>query len=69
MAKKNKKIFDGVFTQLQETEGSAVLFDAKGAPSVFFKITNPIQQLCTDAEQYCRFHNVLSNIIQTLGEG
>ncbi len=69
MAKKNKKIFDGVFSQLQETEGSAVLFDAKGAPSVIFKITNPIQQLCTDAEQYCWFHTALSNILQTLGEG
>ena len=69
MAKKRKKIFDGVFSQLQETEGSAVLFDAKGAPSVFFKITNPVQQLCTDAEQYCWFHTVLSNILQTVGEG
>ncbi len=69
MAKKTKKIFDGVFSQLQETEGSTVLFDRKGAPSVIFKIINPIQQLCTDAEQYCWFHNVLSNILQTVGEG
>ena len=69
MAKIIKKIFDGVFSQLQETEGSAVLFDAKGAPSVIFQITNPVQQLCTDAEQYCWFHNVLSNILQTVGEG
>lgn len=69
MAKRKKKIFDGVFTQLQETEGSAVLFDAKGAPSVIFQITNPVQQLCTDAEQYCRYHSVLSNILQTVGEG
>jgi len=64
-----KKIFDGVFSQLQETEGSSVLFDAKGAPSVIFQIVNPVQQLCTDAEQYCAYHMVLSNIMQTVGEG
>ena len=68
MAKK-KKSFDGIYSQLQETEGSAVLFDSNGAPSVIFSIVNPVQQLCTDAEQYCRFHSVLSNILQTVGEG
>lgn len=68
MAKK-KKTFDGLFSQLQEAEGSAVLFDSYGAPSVIFRIVNPVQQLCTDAEQYCWFHSVLSNILQTIGEG
>lgn len=69
MAKKKKIVFDGIFSQLQETEGSAVLFDSNGAPSVIFQIVNPVQQLCTDAEQYCWFHTVLSNILQTVGEG
>ena len=32
-------------------------------------ITNPVQQLCTDAQQYMLFHDVLSNILQTIGEG
>ncbi len=32
-------------------------------------MTNPVQQLCTDAEQYMLFQDVLSNIVQTLGEG
>lgn len=68
MAKK-KRSFDGIYSQLQEAEGSAVLFDKNGAPSVIFKIVNPVQQLCTDAEQYCWFHTVLSNILQTVGEG
>ncbi len=47
MAKK-KKTLDGIYSQLQETEGSAVLFDSFGAPSVIFRIVNPVQQLCTD---------------------
>lgn len=64
-----KKTFDGIFSQVQETEGSAVLFDSYGAPSVIFRLVNPVQQLCTDAEQYCWFHSVLSNILQTVGEG
>lgn len=69
MATKQKKIFDGVFSQLQEAEGSAILFDSKGAPSAIFKLVNPVQQMCTDAEQYCAYHTVLSNILQTVGEG
>lgn len=69
MAKKKKTILDGVFSQLQEAEGSAVLFDSKGAPSVIFRIVNPVQQLCTDADQYCAYHSLLTNIMQTLGEG
>lgn len=32
-------------------------------------MTNPVQQLCTDAGQYIRFQDVLSNVVQTLGEG
>ena len=69
MAKEKKKVFDGVFSQLQETDGNVVLFDSKGAPSVFFEITNPVLRLCTDSEKYLLFQDVLANIVQTLGEG
>ena len=69
MAHKRKRIFDGLYAQLEETDGNVVLFSARGEPSVIFEITNPIQQLCTDAQQYMLFHNVLSNILQTIGEG
>lgn len=69
MVRTQKKIFDGLFAQLEETGGNVVLFSAKGNPSVIFEMTNPVQQLCTDADQYSRFHDVLTNIVQTLGEG
>ena len=69
MAHKRKRIFDGLYAQLEETDGNVVLFSAKGEPSVIFEITNPVQQLCTDAQQYMLFHDVLSNILQTIGEG
>lgn len=69
MKSPKKKVFDGIYAQIEETEGSAVLFDAKGAPSIIFKIRNPVLRLCTDLEQYLRFHDVLSNIVQILGEG
>ena len=58
MAHKRKRIFDGLYAQLEETDGNVVLFSA-----------NPVQQLCTDAQQYMLFHDVLSNILQTIGEG
>ncbi|MEQ2599608.1 TraG family conjugative transposon ATPase [Phocaeicola vulgatus] len=69
MAHKKKRIFDGLYAQLEETDGNVVLFSARGEPSVIFGITNPVQQLCTDAQQYMLFHDVLSNILQTIGEG
>ena len=69
MAQTKKKVFDGLYAQLEETDGNVVLFSATGDPSVLFEMTNPVQQLCTDAEQYMLFQDVLSNIVQTLGEG
>lgn len=69
MAKDKKKVFDGIYAQLQETDGNAVLFDAAGYPSVVFKIKNPVLRFCTDSDRYVAFHEVLSNLIQTLGEG
>ena len=69
MAKPQKKVFDGIFSQLEEADGNVVLFDAKGAPSVIFRMVNPVLRLCTDSEQYTLFQDVLANIVQTLGEG
>ena len=69
MAHTKKKAFDGLYAGLEETDGSVVLFSAKGEPSVIFEMTNPVQQLCTDAERYLHFQDVLSNVAQTLGEG
>ena len=68
MAKENKKVFDGIYAQLEETDGNVVLFDAKGSPSVIFEMTNPVLRLCTDSERYMVFQDVLANIVQTLGD-
>lgn len=69
MAHTKKKVFDGLYAQLEETDGNVVLFSAKGEPSVIFEMTNPVQQLCTDAGEYLLFQDVLSNVVQTLSEG
>ena len=69
MAQIRKKVFDGLYAQLEETDGNVVLFSTKGEPSVIFEMTNPVQQLCTDAGEYLLFQDVLSNVVQTLGEG
>ena len=74
MAQKRKP-FDKLFAQLQdirEKDGkvlNTVLWSQKGNPSVFFEIENPVQQYCTDADQYRLFQDVLTNIVKTLGEG
>ena len=51
MAQTKKKVFDGLYAGLEETDGNVVLFSAKGEPSVIFEMTNPVQQFCTDAGQ------------------
>lgn len=63
MAQNQKKVFDGIFAQLEETDGNVVLFDAKGSPSVIFAMTNPVPRLCTDSERYMLFQDVLANCI------
>mgnify|MGYP003085835578 FL=1 len=74
MAQKRRP-FDKLFAQLQdirEKDGkvlNTVLWSQKGNPSVFFEIENPVQQYCTDADQYRLFQDVLANIVKTLGEG
>lgn len=68
MAKKKQK-FEPIFSQLQEVDGKCVLFDLKGAPSVIFRIKNPVLKFSTDVSLYLEFQDVLSNIVQVLGEG
>ena len=74
MAQKRRP-FDKLFAQLQdirEKDGkvlNTVLWSQKGNPSVFFEIENPVQQYCTDVDQYRLFQDVLTNIVKTLGKG
>ena len=70
MARKlKKKKFPGIYSQIEEVDGSAIAWDKKGAPSVMFQIVNPVQQLCTDLRPYCEYQSLLTNIVKTLGEG
>ncbi|MCH5236498.1 MAG: TraG family conjugative transposon ATPase [Muribaculaceae bacterium] len=69
MSKSRKRTFPAVYSQIQEIDGYTVAFDLYGSPSVMFRIVNPVQKLCTDANQYAFYHDVLLNIVKTLGEG
>lgn len=70
-----KKLFDGLFSQLQDitdVQGkkiNTVLFSKKGDCSVIFEIENTVQQYSTDADLYFNYMDILNNIVQTLGEG
>lgn len=72
---KNKKSFDGLFADLQDITDAkgkflnTVLFSKRGDCSVIFEIENPVQQYCTDADQYYAYMDVLNSIVQMLGEG
>ena len=74
MIAQKRKQFDGLFAQLQDVLDSqgkklnTVLFSKTGECSVIFEMENPVQQWCTDAQQYAAFQDVLANIVQTLGE-
>ena len=70
-----KKPLDGLFAQLQDVKDekgnhlNTVLFSDKCDCSVVIQVENPVQQYCTDADQYFAYTDVLNNIVQTLGEG
>ena len=75
MAKRKERPFDKLYAELDEIKDArgevmnTVLFSKNGNWSVIIEIENPIQQYCTDAELYYSYADILSNIIQTLGEG
>lgn len=73
--KRHDKPFDKLYAQLEDVKDSrgkylnTVLFNKYGNYSVVIQIENPVQQYCTEAEQYYSFTDVLNSIVQTLGEG
>ena len=70
-----KQVFDSLFTgieDIRDAKGSimnTVLYSRNGNPSSVFEIENPVQQWCTDTDQYYAYMNIWDNVIQTLGEG
>ena len=70
-----KQVFDSLFTGIEDITDSkgkvthTVLYSKNGNPSSVFEIENPVQQWCTDADQYYAYMNIWDNVIQTLGEG
>lgn len=70
-----KKIFDGLFAQLQDIRDergkllNTVLWSKNGECSVIFEIEYRVQQYCTDPGLYALFQDVLANMVKTLGEG
>ena len=70
-----KQVFDSLFTGIEDITDSkghvtnTVLYSKNGNPSSVFEIENPVQQWCTDADQYYAYMNIWDNVLQTLGEG
>ena len=70
-----KNTLDGLFSGIEDITDArgrllnTVLYNKAGSYSSIFEIENPVQQYCTDADQYYAFMNVLDHILQTLGEG
>jgi hypothetical protein len=75
MAKKKDRPFDKLYAELEDIKDArgnlmnTVLFSKNGNWSVIIEIENPVQQYCTDAALYYAYADILSSIIQTLGEG
>lgn len=70
-----KQVFDSLFTGIEDITDSkgkvthTVLYSKNGNPSSVFEIENPVQQWCTDADQYYAYMDIWDNVLQTLGEG
>ena len=58
-----KQVFDSLFTGIEDIRDAkgnimnTVLYSRNGNPSSVFEIENPVQQWCTDADQYYAYMN------------
>ena len=66
---KRKKIFQDIYFTVEETEGIGVLFTKTGEYSAMLKLENPVQKFSADIDGYYDFTNLMTGIMQTLGDG
>ena len=66
---KRKKIFQDIYFSVEDVDGIGVLYTKTGEYSAILKIENPVQKYSANIDHYYEFTNLLTALMQTLGEG
>ena len=66
---KRANVFKDIYYSIEEADGVGVLYTKSGEYSAILKMENPVQKFSADTDCYYDFTNLMTAIVQTLGEG
>ena len=66
---KRKRIFQDIYSSIEEVDGIGVLYTKTGEYSAVLKMENPVQKYSANIEAYYEFTHLFAALAQTLGEG
>ena len=66
---KRAKVFQDVYFTVEDVDGIGVIFTKLGEYSAVLTIENPVQKYSADIDSYYAFTNLMTSVMQTLGEG
>ena len=66
---KRANTFKDIYFSIEDVDGVGVLYTKTGEYSAILKMENPVQKYSADTDCYYDFSNLMTAVVQTLGEG
>ena len=66
---KRANIFKDIYFSIEDVDGIGVIYTKTGEFSAVMRIDNPVQKYSADVDSYYNFTSLMTNVLQTLGEG
>ena len=66
---KRANIFKDIYFSVEQINGIGVIYSKYGEYSAVLKMENPIQKYSADIDSYYSFVNLMTDVLETLGEG
>ena len=66
---KRANVFKDIYFSIEDVDGVGVLYTKTGEYSAILKMENPVQKYSADTDCYYDFTNLMTAVVQTLGEG
>ena len=66
---KRANTFKDIYFSIEDADGVGVLYTKTGEYSAILKMENPVQKYSADTDCYYDFTNLMTAVVQTLGEG
>ena len=66
---KRANIFKDIYFSIEDIDGFGVIYTKTGEFSAVLRIENPVQKFSADVDSYYAFTSLMTNVLQTLGEG